>query len=177
MYSGSVVSRLDAFLVEARPWLLARARGLCRDTTDAEDLVQEACLRFVRSAPVDKLDADEAREAWLIKTMTNCFYDLCRKRKAEKRGEGDPGLEKLSMAQPEEPKAPYEDVTDEMFAEAMDKLSPKLRETFKLRAVGLKHREIAAKQGISMGLVAKRLHDAGKKLRKLLSVSSPEGET
>jgi RNA polymerase sigma factor (sigma-70 family) len=108
-------------------------------------------------------------EAWLITTMTNCFFDQCRKRRVEKQGAEDPALEKMTVGQQAEPKPIYDSVSDEDFTTVMKKLSPTLRATFELRAAGLRYHEIAQAQGIPIGVVGKRLSDARRKLLELLS--------
>lgn len=169
--------QIEPFILEIRPWLLTKAFSICRDRTDAEDLVQEATLRFLKSfANVATLPSENLIEAWLITTMTNCFLDQCRKRQAEKQGAKDPVLEKLTVAQQPEPKPLYDNISDEDFAAVMKKLSPTLRATFELRAAGLRYHEIAQAQGIPIGLVGKRLSDARRKLLEWLSPIAGAGD-
>ena len=51
---------------------LALAR--CRSRADAEDVMQEVFLRYVRRAP--QLDSAEHQRAWLIKATINCTNTL-----------------------------------------------------------------------------------------------------
>jgi RNA polymerase sigma-70 factor (ECF subfamily) len=184
MYRESVVSTLDGFISRIRPWLLIQARKLCRNQSDAEDLVQEGCLRFLNAfAQVGTLPPENECEAWLITTMTNYFYDQCRRREVEKRRQTDPALEEITMgkgANPkspyENPKSPYDQITDEAFAEAVKKLSPGLRSTFELFAAGNRYREIAQRQGLTVGAVGKRLSDARSKLKEIFSATFQQGE-
>ena len=39
----------EAFATQCRGWLLAQSRGVCRNASDAEDLVQETLLRFIQN--------------------------------------------------------------------------------------------------------------------------------
>lgn len=157
--------RIESFILGIRPWLLTKAFSICRNRSDSEDLVQEATLRFLKSfASVGSLPSENLLEAWLTTTMANCFFDQCRKRRAEAQGAKDPVLENLTVAQRPDPKPLYENVSDGDFAAAMKKLSPSLRDTFELRASGLRYHEIAKAQGIPIGLVGKRLSDARRKL-------------
>jgi RNA polymerase sigma-70 factor, ECF subfamily len=173
----SVDPQIEPFILEIRPWLLNKAFVICRDRTDAEDLVQEATLRFLKAfANVKSLPSENLLEAWLITTMTNCFLDQCRKRLAEKQGAKDPVLEKLTVAQQAEPKPLYDNISDEDFSAVMKKLSPTLRATFELRAAGLRYHEIAKAQGIPIGLVGKRLSDARRKLLEWLSPIAAAGD-
>lgn len=160
---------LKPFIVEIQPWLTKKARQLCKDRTDAEDLVQEASIRFLSSfAHAAELPPENQLERWLITTMLHYFFDLCRRRKAEKQGATDPTLEKMTVGQPSGPKLLSDTISDEDFATAMTRLSPTLRRTFEMRAGGLSYEEISQAQGIPVGRVGKRLSDARKKLQQLL---------
>lgn len=173
----SVAPQIEPFILEIRPWLLNKAFSICRNRTDAEDLVQEATLRFLKAfTNVASLPSENLLEAWLITTMTNCFLDQCRKRQAEKQGAKDPVLEKVTVAQQPESKPFYDNISDEDFAAVMKKLSPTLRATFELRAAGLRYHEIAKAQGITTGLVGKRLADARRKLLEWLSPIAGSGD-
>jgi RNA polymerase sigma factor (sigma-70 family) len=165
----TVDPQLELFILGIRPWLLNRAFNLCRDRADAEDLVQEATLRFLKSfSGVRSVPAENLLEAWLITTMTHCFFDQCRKRRVEKLGAVDPAMENMVVAQQSDPKPLYDTISDGDFSAVMKKLSPTLRATFELRAAGLRYHEIAKAQGIPIGLVGKRLSDARRKMLEML---------
>jgi RNA polymerase sigma-70 factor (ECF subfamily) len=165
-----IVEPLEPFISQIRPSLLKKAIAMCRNRTDAEDLVQEASLRFLKSfASASTLPPENAIEGWLILTMTNCFFDQCRKRLVEKQAAKDPTMENSIVAPPTNIKLLSDTISDEDFSAAIKKLSPKLRETFELRASGRRNKEISDQLGIDIGLVAKRLHDARKKLLKWLT--------
>jgi RNA polymerase sigma factor (sigma-70 family) len=169
--------QIEPFILEVRPWLLNKAFSICRNRTDAEDLVQEATLRFLKSfASVGSLPSENLLEAWLITTMTHCFFDQCRRRQAEMQGARDPVLENLTVAQRPDPKPLYDNISDGDFAAVMKKLSPTLRATFELRAAGLRYHEIAQAQGIPIGLVGKRLSDARRKLLEWLTPLAGSGD-
>jgi DNA-directed RNA polymerase specialized sigma24 family protein len=55
------------FATQRRTWLLAQALNVCRNRTDAEDLVQEASLRFIHlirpDMEIDENHGDVARES------------------------------------------------------------------------------------------------------------------
>ncbi|WP_186001731.1 RNA polymerase sigma factor [Corallococcus sp. Z5C101001] len=159
------------FARKNRAWLLARAEGLCRNRSDAEDLVQEALLRFIKrydgvEAPPDP----KLPSAWLIKTMTNLFYDQCRRRKVRSQREKDPILTESNRVEPE-PEAGLlsDDITLEQLSEALGQLNPTMRATFEQHVQGKKYRDIARFFGVPVGTVSKRLHDIRSKLRSFLS--------
>lgn len=169
--------QIEPFILGIRPWLLNKAYVICRNRADAEDLVQEATLRFLKTfSSVASLPSENLLEAWLTTTMANCFFDQCRKRQAELQGAKDPVLENLTVAQRPEPKPLYDNISDGDFAAVMKKLSPTLRATFELRAAGMRYHEIAKVQGISTGLVGKRLSDARRKLLEWLTPLAGSGD-
>jgi RNA polymerase sigma-70 factor (ECF subfamily) len=156
------------FAIQRRAWLLAQALNVCRNRTDAEDLVQEAILRFIQSfEKVESLPDERVCDAWLVRTITNLFTDQCRKRKIQENGAKELSL-KGEAEEAEESASPpaYDAVTDEAFAQGLSTLGPKIRATFEMHAAGAKYQDISRAQGIPIGTVAKRLHDARVKLRQ-----------
>jgi RNA polymerase sigma-70 factor (ECF subfamily) len=165
------------FAAQRRDWLCAQARNVCRNGSDAEDLVQETLLKFLRAfEKLESLPSSKICEAWLVTTLTHLFYEQCRKRKVEARGAAEPSLSHEAVIE-QEPVSQLvcETITDEQFAQALQALSPKLRATFELHAAGKKYRDIARMLGIQMGTVAKRLHDARARLHALLLPHSGAG--
>ena len=66
-------------LEQARPRLYRLAWAWCRDADEANDLVQEACLRAMEKSRQLK---DPARaEQWLTRIMSNLFLDRARSRR------------------------------------------------------------------------------------------------
>jgi RNA polymerase sigma-70 factor, ECF subfamily len=166
----TVDHQLQLFIVGIQPWLRKKALNICKDATDAKDLVQEASARFLKTFEgATALPQENYIERWLIATMSNCFVDLCRKRKAEKQGAADPTLGRMTVGHPsEEPKLLSETISDEDFATVMRRLSPKLRATFEMRVAGHSYQDISQTLGIPIGRVGKRLSDARKKLLSML---------
>src|SRR5256714_7095269 len=52
------------------------ARWLARDVNDAEDVVQDACMRALKY--VGSLHGDDAR-AWFLTIVRHAFYDWCKR--------------------------------------------------------------------------------------------------
>ncbi|HEX8704763.1 MAG TPA: RNA polymerase sigma factor [Myxococcaceae bacterium] len=160
----------EQFLRQRRQQLVAHARNICRDASDAEDLVQEASLRFLQkyegmASPQNELSC----ASWLQTTIQRLFIDQCRRRKVQAQGAQDPHLSEEAVVTLEPPPQEiYDKVTKEAFAEALQALGPKVRATFELHLTGMKYEDIARVQGIPVGTVGKRIHDARAKLRELL---------
>lgn len=146
--------------------LVPIAKRLCRAAPelDPRDLVQEAVRRFL-----DHFRPERGREprVWLISVMTRHFYDLLGKAKVRQKVAVDPTLTRWTQAQ-DVSHSPYEHLTPERFAWAVDQLSEQQRVTFLLRCQGLKNPEIALKLGVDVAKVAKRYFDARVKLGVLL---------
>lgn len=69
------------------PALRAFAWSLCRDTTDADDLVQETLLKAL--ANLDKFAPGTRLRAWLFTIMRNTFYSRIRTQGRETTGAED----------------------------------------------------------------------------------------
>ncbi|MCP3138996.1 RNA polymerase sigma factor [Pyxidicoccus xibeiensis] len=161
----------SAYATRNRTWLVARAQHLCRNASDAEDLVQEALFRFIREFSGEGARLDESRcGAWLMKTISTLFYDQLRRQRVRDQNAKDPTL-RNEVVDPLEPTVPsvYDTVTDERFSQAVQSLSPKLRATFELYAAGHRYQDIARILDIHIGAVAKRLFDARARLREFFN--------
>ncbi|SEK55596.1 RNA polymerase sigma-70 factor, ECF subfamily [Stigmatella aurantiaca] len=158
------------FAAQHRGWLLAQTLRWCRDRQEAEDIVQEALLRFLQTFPEDAgLPHPGACEAWLRTTAMRLFYDQCRRRQLQARWVEEAGWSGTGAAtEPPGAWPVYDTLTDAQLGEAIHALSPKLRTTFELHAAGQKYQDIAQALGLSLGTVSKRLYDARAKLHKLL---------
>ena len=174
----SVDAQLRAFIVEFQPWLLGRARRICPNEADAQELVQRASERFLTSlSRLPRLPPKAKLEGWLIVTMTNDFNTRNRKRMSEKKGVLDPTLEGMTMGQPPELERLFSEAEEDVaFDAAMKELSPTLRATVEMHLKGKSYREISKSKRIPTGTVGKRLTDARKKLVSLLApfISSRE---
>ncbi|WP_018227758.1 RNA polymerase sigma factor SigJ [Methyloversatilis universalis] len=101
---------------------------------DAEDVVQDAWLRWHESAPEDLRSA----EAWLVTTVTRLSLDRLRARKAETQHYIGPWLpEPLDAADPIAPEARLElaDNLSIAFIAVLERLTPDERAAFLLREV------------------------------------------
>lgn len=172
-----VASKFDEWHAKCDKLLLPIAGRLCRSAEgiDAQDLVQETFLRFIERFGNALGELDDARaDGWLIRVMTNHFYDLLRGTMGRKKAEDDPTITRWTLAQGADPDT-YERISQERFAWAIDKLPRQQQLTLLLRYEGLSNREIASKLGVPPGRVAKRLFDARQTLGELLKPYLDEG--
>src|SRR5277367_1277699 len=162
----------DAFeshLAECGPLAFRVARGVLRNTADAEDVAQEALLRAFRRF---KHLRERARfRAWLVHIAFRLALDRARSAKRREQRE-------TLWSQPERrpPTANAEDLAvRNQFAEqldrAMDELPEKLRLVLLLSAMqGHTLEEVAAMLGVPVGTVKSRLFFARKQLAEKLRV-------
>ena len=143
------------------------ARWLTRDDTQAEDVVQTACLRALRF--FDGFQGGNPR-AWLLTIVRNSFYTLIGQRREQEqetpfdeevhtgeRAAGDPEVELLRHADAA------------LLRQAFAALPLAFREVMVLREVeGLSYKEIAAISGIPIGTVMSRLARARRHLQAYL---------
>ncbi|AKF85447.1 hypothetical protein MFUL124B02_12855 [Myxococcus fulvus 124B02] len=158
--------------MQHRAWLLAQAKKMCRNESDAEDLVQDAILRFIKhyDEAVVLPDRDTCA-SWLITTLTNLFYDQCRRRKVRTRNEKELVLHERTQVDLEPAEMPLsQTTTPEQVEEGVRTvLSPTMQDTYRLYRQEMPYRDIARSQGLKLGTVSKRVHDIHKKLRAFLS--------
>jgi len=143
------------------------ARWLTGNRADAEDVVQEACLRAFRA--IDQFGDGNAR-AWVLTIVRNTAYSwLAKNRPAAVLITDD--LELLDRAEPgdagiETPETALIAKADaERLEAAIGELPPPFRETLVLRDLqGLDYREIAKVTGVPIGTVMSRLARARDRL-------------
>jgi RNA polymerase sigma-70 factor (ECF subfamily) len=144
------------------------ARWLARNDRNAEDVVQEACLRAFKS--IDTFRGDSGR-AWLLAIVRNTYYSWFRKRQAQALDvpfdEDALSVDAMDM---DDGSCSIEQVLQRADArrlvnEAIERLPEQFREVVVLRELeDLSYKEIAAVAAIPLGTVMSRLARA----RKLL---------
>lgn len=162
----------DVVLVH-RDRLYRVALGLCRNRTDAEDLVQESLLRAFRR--FDRFTPGTNCLAWLATILRNIFINqVTREGRAVLLD--DEGAMEHALA-PRENIVPTPEeallqrtIDDRPLAEAVDRLPPRFRDVLLLADVeGLSHREIAQRCELPIGTVMSRAFRARRLLRKALT--------
>jgi RNA polymerase sigma-70 factor, ECF subfamily len=154
--------------------LYGYAMVLSRDRTEAEDLVQETCVRAMQA--MESVQPGSNVKSWLFTILRNIWLNrLRRDRAAPKMVEldGDESTTQTAVATTKDPHALYvSKVERELVREAILQLSDDFREIIVLREYeDLSYQEIAALLGCPAGTVMSRLGRARSKLRSLLSGS------
>jgi RNA polymerase sigma factor (sigma-70 family) len=155
------------------------ARWLTGNSTDAEDVVQDASLRAFRAI---RGFAGGSARAWVLSIVRNTAYSWLRKnRPAAVVTVDDLEAVELAQANPGDPEAPTQEATlvakvdAEQLRAAIAALPTPFRETLVLRDIeGLDYREIAQATEVPIGTVMSRLARARSRLAATLSTKSHE---
>jgi RNA polymerase sigma-70 factor (ECF subfamily) len=142
------------------------ARWLTRDAHDAEDVVQDACVRALRYE--SSLHGANGR-AWLLTIVRHAFYDWCeRNRPAEiLRDDGTAIDAAVDTASPGPEEAALRNDASQRLADAVAELPLGFREVVILRELeGLSYKDIARVVDIPIGTVMSRLARARSLLQR-----------
>jgi RNA polymerase sigma-70 factor, ECF subfamily len=165
---------LGQVLHELSDGLYGYAMVLSRDRTEAEDLVQETCVRAIQATY--SLRPGSNVKSWLFTILRNIWLNRLRgRRTAPKMVELDDNenTAQTAVAATKDPQALYiSKIERELVREAIQQLSEEFREIIVLREYeDLSYQEIANILGCPAGTVMSRLGRARSKLRSLLSGS------
>jgi len=142
------------------------ARWLARDANDADDIVQEACVRALRY--MKSLESGDAR-AWFLTIVRNAFYDwIARNRPAEVVHDDGTILDATEDPAATDPQdAVIRNAEMRGLAQAVADLPLQFREVLVLRELeGLSYKEIARVTDVPVGTVMSRLARARGLLRR-----------
>ena len=145
------------------------ARWLTRDVNDAEDVVQDACVRALKY--VDSLNASGAR-AWFLTIVRHAFYDWCKRNRPPEiaRDDGTAIDMAADPAAVDPEQALLRAAESKTLSDAIAALPLAYREVLILRELEeLSYKEIARIAEIPIGTVMSRLARA----RSLLQRSPP----
>ncbi len=143
------------------------ARWLVRNPHDAEDVVQEACLRAVRF--FGGYQEGNAR-AWLLRIVRNTSYSfLEKKRPVELAEEFDEAIHVGEPTERDAETALLQSVESRMLQEALEDLPARFREALVLRELeGLSYKEISQVMDVPIGTVMSSLARGRAQLRQRL---------
>lgn len=153
------------------------ARWLARERHDAEDVVQEACMRALKY--MGSLHGNDAR-AWFLAIVRNAFYDwLRRNRPAEVVHEDENAIEDVvdpAAVDPEQ--AAIRSAETRALSDAVAALPLQYREVLVLRELEeLSYREIARVADVPIGTVMSRLARARALLRRSPLLNAVGGQS
>ncbi len=148
------------------------ALRLTRNRQDAEDLVQETCMKAWEN--LDSLHSEKKAKAWLLKILTNAFINKYRKNQnSPKLIDIEPDfLEPIfykSGQYADLEKEIFSNVMDEEVKEAIESLPVEFRTVILLVDIeGLSYREVQEILNISSGTLSSRLYRGRRLLRDAL---------
>jgi RNA polymerase sigma-70 factor (ECF subfamily) len=143
------------------------ARWLVRNTHDAEDVVQEACLRAFRF--FSGYQGGDPR-AWLLKIVRNTSYSFLEKnRPVALAEEFDEKVHVRDVPTIDAEAIMVRNVESRMLRESLEELPVNFREVLVLRELeGLSYKEIAEMIGVPVGTVMSSLARGRYRLRESL---------
>jgi RNA polymerase sigma factor (sigma-70 family) len=149
------------------------ARWLTRSDSDAEDVVQEACLRAFTF--FEGYHGGDSR-AWLLKIVRNTGYTWLQQNRArELMAPLEDALEGLASEAGNPEPLLLQRIDAQPLRQALEELPPEFREVMVLRELeGLAYKEIADIAQIPIGTVMSRLARARKRLQERLG--GPRGK-
>jgi len=151
------------------------ARWLVRNSDDAEDVVQEACLRAFRYFGTFR--GGNAR-AWLLRIVrTTSFSWLQKNRGRQLETEFDEEIHRGGGEDLDPETLLLQRGNTQLVDQAMRQLPDRLREVLVLRELeGLSYKEIADVVGIPMGTVMSTLSRARERLHRLSDLVRRQGQ-
>ena len=150
------------------------ARWLIRSPADAEDVVQEACLRALRF--FDGFRGGDSR-AWLLKIVRNTCYSWVKKnRPTELSDEFDETVHSGEILGTDAEAKLVSRANSEHVRKALETLPAGFREVLVLREIEeLSYKEISDVTGVPMGTVMSSLSRARQRLREELGAAAGKG--
>jgi RNA polymerase sigma factor (sigma-70 family) len=163
-------SRIGRFEQTVFPHLDAAynlARWLTRNEHDAEDVVQEACMRAFRS--FEGFRGTDGR-GWLLTIVRNaCYTWLSRNHSEQLSTPFDEEIHCEEVAGPNPEELLLQNANRQHLQDALEELPVEFREALVLRELeGLSYKEIADVSGVPLGTVMSRLARARDRLKDSL---------
>jgi RNA polymerase sigma-70 factor (ECF subfamily) len=161
--------------------LHAAALAMTRNSTDAEDLVQETITKAYTA--FDQFTPGTNLRAWLHRILANTFINSYRKRKREpamatskEREDWQAGSESYAQVAPSAEAEALDRLADSEVLRALRDLPQDFRTAIYLADIeGYPYREVARIMGTPIGTVMSRLHRGREKLRSKLAGYGPQG--
>lgn len=156
--------KLSDEIVGFIPALRVYARSLCRNATDADDLVQETLARAI--ANVHRFQRGTNLRAWLFTIMRNRFYSDWIKRSRERTGDKD--CVSAVPSAPDNSQMWYLEMRE--LERAIDALPVQFRDTIILvAALGMSYIDAAERLDCDIGTIKSRVNRARNLLRQNLA--------
>jgi RNA polymerase sigma-70 factor, ECF subfamily len=163
-------NQLTAFDATVLPHLNAAynlARWLTRDDQDAQDVVQEACLRAFKYW---KSFSGRDCRSWLLAIVRNTYYSWLRQRSVQPVLTEDGEIDDVDDAVGNPENVLLQNADRQLLKAALEDLPAEFREAIVLREMeGLSYKEIADIASVPIGTIMSRLARARKRLQIYLT--------
>jgi len=164
------VTRFEAVVLPHLDAAYTLARYLTRNAQDAEDVVQDACLRALTYFDGFRGEEGTSARAWLLTIVRNTAFSSRRRERPDAVAlEFDEALHSGAVAEQHPEAALLRSGAKESLGRALDGLAPEFREVIVLRELeGLSYKEIGDVAGVPVGTVMSRLSRARARLQEAL---------
>jgi len=154
-FEAAVLPHLDA--------AYTLARYLTRNDHDAEDVVQDACVRALKYFDTFRGEQGTSARAWLLTIVRNTAYTWRKGHRNDALTTEFDETEHSHVVADADPEA------KETLSRALERLAPEFREVIVLRELqGLSYKEISDVAGVPVGTVMSRLSRARTQLQRAL---------
>jgi RNA polymerase sigma-70 factor (ECF subfamily) len=158
--------RFEALVRTHEPTLSRLAHRLCKNPSDAHDLVQDTFERALRR--LDQLTPGTNEAGWLVTIQHHLFIDRCRKAKRQPRAEDIDDVQ-IAAPEPAAPEPAWAKLGPEDVRAALGQLGDDFRRVYELACVeGKSYQEIADLLGVPKATVGTRLIRARRRLKEIL---------
>jgi RNA polymerase sigma-70 factor (ECF subfamily) len=169
-------AEFEALLMPHLDALYGTALRLTRNPQEAEDLLQDACLKAFRF--LERYETGTNFKAWIFKILTNVFNSRYRKAQREREVRQqveDDGHQTHVLAQgpTREAQAPEDMILDHIMSEDIQAALAQLPTEFRMAVIlsdveEFSYKEIAEIMECPVGTVMSRLYRARRQLQRLL---------
>ena len=161
-FEATVLPHLDA--------AYTLARYLARNAHDAEDVVQDACLRALKYFDGFRGEGETSARAWLLAIVRNTAYSRKGRGRVDAlTTEFDETQHSGAVADEHPEGVLLQEDAKETLERALSRLAPEFREVIVLRELeGLSYKEISEVAGVPVGTVMSRLSRARTRLQEAL---------
>jgi RNA polymerase sigma-70 factor, ECF subfamily len=167
---STALARFEAVMLPHLDAAYTLARYLTRNEHDAEDVVQDACLRALKYFEGFRGEEGASARAWLLAIVRNTAYSARRRHRPEdSASEFDETLHSGAVADEHPEAALLRESAKDSVRRALERLAPEFREVIVLRELqGLSYQEISEVAGVPLGTVMSRLSRARARLQEAL---------
>ena len=163
MLESNELARFEAAVLPHLDAAYTLARYLTRNDHDAEDVVQDACVRALKYFDTFRDEHGTSARAWLLTIVRNTAYSWRKGHRNDALTTEFDETEHSRVVADADPEA------KETLNRALERLAPEFREVIVLRELqGLSYKEISDVAGVPVGTVMSRLSRARTQLQRAL---------